>query len=65
MSCILRAYGTDFDVDLFLNSSHVVTASVIRKGSPRYPRSQPEGPKNKRSGIHIEASGAGFDEIER
>ncbi|MEO5912790.1 MAG: hypothetical protein ABIS50_01045 [Luteolibacter sp.] len=64
MSAILRASGTQFDVDAFLADSSFLAMNVYRKGEPSLPVSKPDGRKNARSGINVEVSGAGFDDIE-
>jgi hypothetical protein len=64
MSCVLRAYGADFDVDAFLATCEFEPIAVFRKGEPRFPASQPEGPRNQRSAVNFEASGADFSELE-
>jgi hypothetical protein len=64
MSALLRASGTDFDVDAFLADSSFIAKVVYRKGEPRYPANDPEGRKNDRSGINIEVSGVDFDNVE-
>ena len=63
MSCMLRASGDDFDVDAFLASCELEPIAVYHRGEPRFPASQPEGPRNSRSGVNFEASGADFSEL--
>jgi hypothetical protein len=63
MSCVLRASGVDFDVDAFLATCELEPITIYRKGEPRFPASQPEGPRNLRSGVNFEASGADFSEL--
>lgn len=54
----LRASGAHFDVDTFLLESDVTTAVVFRRGDPRFPASQPNGPRLDFSGINIGVSDA-------
>lgn len=35
MSCILRVYGIDLDVDVLLSETHLQSDKVWRKGEPR------------------------------
>src|SRR5262245_24323001 len=53
MPTVLRAYGTDFDVDAFLVGCELPVCAVKRRGEPREPLSQPQGRKHERSGIHV------------
>jgi hypothetical protein len=55
--CVLRAYGTEFEPDLFLAGTKLPSAFVFRRGEPRVPE-LPEGPKNEMSGIHFAVSEA-------
>jgi hypothetical protein len=64
MSCVLRASGVDFDVDAFLATCELEPIAVFRKGEPRFPTSQPEGPRNQGSAVNFEASGADFSKLE-
>jgi hypothetical protein len=63
MSCVLRASGFDFDVVTFLASCELEPIKVFKKGEPRFPTSQPDGPKRERSGLNFEVSGADFSEL--
>jgi hypothetical protein len=60
MSCTLRAGGTDFDVNSFLASSSLTPCAVFRRGEPKFPASQPNGPIRKNSGINVGVSDAEF-----
>ncbi len=60
MSCILRAFGNNFDVDGFIRQFSLVTHSVWRKGEKRFPKSETI---NESSGIRIVASEADFSEL--
>ena len=63
MSCVLRASGVDFAVDEFLAGSAISPIAVFRRGEPRLPASQPEGPKLSASGLHIVVSDADFSKL--
>lgn len=61
--CVLRARGTDFDVDQFLSASSIQPNSVYRRGEARLPASQPDGPKHARSGFHADVSTMEWDDL--
>jgi len=63
MSCILRASGKEFDVDLYTKGKDIEFTQIYRKGEPRLPRTKPDGPKNQFSGIGIEVSNAEFNQM--
>jgi len=63
MSCILRASGKEFDVDLYTKGRDIEFTQIYRKGEPCLPRTKPDGPKNQFSGIGIEVSGADFNQM--
>src|SRR5205085_711613 len=65
MSAVLRAYGTDFDVDAFLAGCTLPVCAVKRRGEPVLPASQPNGRRHEKSGVHVPASDADFDEFPR
>ena len=65
MSAMLRAYGADFDVDIFLSGCTLPVCAVKRRGEPVFPASQPEGRRHERSGINVVASSADFSEFPR
>ena len=65
MSAVLRAYGVGFDVDAFITGCCMPVCAVKRRGEPVYPASQPNGRRHERSGIHVLASDADFDEFPR
>jgi hypothetical protein len=62
VSCVLRAYGSAFDVDAFLAVSRLALAHVWRKGEPRFSASG-GGELWDHSGITIDLSEAGWDEL--
>ena len=61
----LRASGAHFDVDAFLQENDVTPAVVFRRGEPRFPASQPNGPVLDSSGINIGVSDAEFGNLEQ
>lgn len=61
--CVLRASGTEFDVDRFVTASSIQPSKVYRKGEPRLPASQPEGPKHAGSGFHADVSTGNWDDL--
>ena len=63
MTCILRAGGTDFDVDDFIAKSSLLADSLWRKGEKRFPRSESSEEVNNSSGIRIVASEADFSAL--
>lgn len=62
MSTVLRAAGSDFDIDAFLGACELDPIRVWRKGEPRF-HSRPDGPKNEASGANFEVSSADFSEL--
>jgi hypothetical protein len=63
MTCILRAGGTNFDVDDFIARSSLVPDSLWRKGEKRFPGSKSSERMNDTSGIRVVASAADFSEL--
>lgn len=61
--CTLRAYGTEFDVEVFLATSSLIPSAIFRKGEPRSPASRPDGPKHVRSGVCIGVSDADWSDL--
>lgn len=61
---MLRASGTDFDVVTFVTNSELDPVAVFKKGEPRSPVSNPDGPKHKCSGLNFLISNADFSEFE-
>ncbi len=64
MSCVLRARGISFAVNEFLAESALKPTAIFRRGEPRLPESQPEGPKLSASGFHVVASEADFSDLQ-
>jgi len=56
--CVLRASGETFDAEAFVHDSSLEACKVFRRGEPRFPKSRPDGPKNKTSGMNVAVSGA-------
>ncbi|MDR2212110.1 MAG: hypothetical protein LBE21_00590 [Pseudomonadales bacterium] len=65
MSAVIRAYGANFDVDAFLPSCALPVSAAKRRGELVSPKTQANGRRHERSGIHIIASDAGFEEFPR
>ena len=65
MTCVLRASGTDFDVDACVASFPVSPDSIWRRGEPRYPQSNPDGERHRTSGVRILVSKAHFSDLGR
>src|SRR5262249_34827302 len=65
MSAVLRAYGADFDVDRFLAGCTLPLCAVKRRGEPGFAARQPDGRRHERSGVHVSASDADFEEFPR
>jgi hypothetical protein len=65
MPTVLRAYGAEFDVDAFVAGSALPVCAVKRRGEPIFPKSQPDGRRHERSGVHVGASRADFSEFQR
>lgn len=61
---MLRASGDDFDVDEFLLDCELEPNRIFRKGTPRFPASQPDGPVLKSSGLNFVVSDADFSELD-
>ena len=64
MSCILRAAGENFDVDLFVASCQLSPIKVWRKGEPRFPNGALTEKMNESSGANFKVSSADFSELE-
>lgn len=62
MSCVLRAIGTAFDVDAYLQDSRLVPTPIFRRGEPRLP-GQPDGPKRGASGFNVVVSDASVNDL--
>jgi hypothetical protein len=62
MSCVLRAYGAEFDVDAFLRSSGLSPLIVYRRGEPRSSTGRPQRVE-ERSGINLSASAREFSDL--
>jgi hypothetical protein len=60
--CVLRASGTEFDVDAFLATSSVSAISIRRKGELRF-ATTPDGPRHDRSGFTADVSMKEWDDL--
>lgn len=65
MTCMLRAGGTDFDVDEFVAHSPLVIDSLWRKNERAFPGSKTSTRVNRTSGLRVLASEADFAEFEQ
>lgn len=65
MTCVLRASGTDFDVDACVASFPVAPDSIWRRGEPRFSQMRPEGERHDTSGLRILVSKADFSDLAR
>jgi hypothetical protein len=63
MSTVLRAYGADFDVEAFLVGCTLPVCAIKRLDEPVFPKSQPQGRRHERSGVHVTVSDADFDNL--
>jgi hypothetical protein len=64
MSAVLRAYGLEFDGDVFAVDCTLPICAIKRRGEPVFPASQPDGRRHESSGVHILVSDADFDEFQ-
>jgi hypothetical protein len=63
MSCVLRAIGSDFDVDGFLKDSELTGAAVFHRGEARA-FGVTEGPRRAASGFNVEIGAASGDDLD-
>ena len=61
--CVLRASGTDFDPETFLDPSPFEPSKIYRRGDPRLPESRPNGPRYDTSGINVAVSEAPWSDL--
>ena len=65
MSCILRVWGRNFDVDSFLlNNTELEPINIWYKGQPKF-KNKPNGSVKETSGLNIELSDANFSELDK
>ncbi|WP_163341186.1 DUF4279 domain-containing protein [Desulfopila sp. IMCC35008] len=64
MSCVLRVWGNEFDVDSITLEPELEAIKVWRKGQPKF-NSNPNSRLNETSGLSIELSSSDFSEIEK
>ena len=60
--CVLRAGGSEFDVDAFLATSSFNVIRVHRKGEPRF-TTRPDGPRKEGSGFNADVSSKEWDDL--
>ncbi len=63
MGCVLRAYGSEFMVDRFLEESSLNPYAIYRRGEPRS-ENKPNGELNDNSGLKISVSDAEFEDLQ-
>jgi len=63
MCCVLRASGTNFDVDSFLRDSPIEALTVFRRGEVRFPDSKTNQRKCEHSGMHVSVSTREFSDL--
>ncbi len=63
MSCMLRAAGKYFDVDAFLEKSHLTVTAVFRRGEAK--SSNNPHKINLQSSINFQVSNASFDNLKK
>ena len=61
--CTLRIGGPVFDVDEFLKRFSFEASGVFRKGAPRRPHADPDGPVIEESSVCITASDADWSDL--
>lgn len=59
MATVIRAVGSDFDVDAFLDGCTFPVCHVYRRGEPLFP-THLEGRRNRLSGVSIDVSDTDF-----
>lgn len=63
MSCVLRAFGKNFEVDRFVSNSPLAVSSIWRKGEQRFAKSLTNASLNESSGLRVVASEAEFFDL--
>lgn len=63
MSCVLRATGTDFDVDAFLEKSELKPLIVHHRGQPRFAVPNTACRPEERSGMNLSVSTRAFSDL--
>lgn len=61
MGCVLRAYGSEFQVDRFLEGSSLTPYEIYRKGELRSTKQE----MHDGSGLKIEVSTAEFEDLQK
>ncbi len=63
MSCVLRASGTNFDVDSFLKGSSLSALTVFHRGEVQFPTSTVSQRKSEHSGMNVSVSTREFSDL--
>jgi hypothetical protein len=63
MSCVLRARGTNFDVDSFLKGSSLEPLTVVHRGEVQFPTSTVPQRKKEHSGMNLSVSTREFSDL--
>jgi hypothetical protein len=65
MSCVIRAYGRDFDVDAFVAHSSLKPLIVVRRGEARAPSSKDLALRQQQqSGMNLNVSTREFSDLD-
>ena len=62
MSCVLRVWGSNFNVDDFFTNSSIHPINIWHRGEPKF-KSNPKSKTKDNSGCTIELSSANFSEL--
>ncbi len=62
MACYLRAFGKDFDVDVYLADHPCEVSNLYHKGDPEF-KSKPDGRKLEASGFSVYVSDVEMDDL--
>lgn len=64
MSCVLRAGGELFDVDLYLSSSTLTACAIFHKGEPQSSLPGVKVRLSEKSGINVDVSDKDFADLD-
>ena len=65
MSCILRAFGKEFDVNNYVKNKDFEFTNIYKKGEPRFSSPKLKNKINKYSGVGIKVSFADMNEFKQ